>query len=298
MARRAAAKLALFICLATAAFAVARSQMLQRLSVQSFDLSADAATPRVGVPFHLVVTLRVRERVAEIENLNLPILAQLELLGDERETSSGPRGTLYRETITVVAHDPGSMGIAPATLQAIDARDGKAKEWYSNGLALSVAGTGSQMLRNGGQTALAGALAALAFVTWLFAWVLGIGFVAACVLVIVRRRTRAAPIAASPAPEEPLQRSQRDQAGDALTVLRAQRTRGAAVAVRAAIWRMAGAADGETLGDVLRRPDVRDATLRRLLVALERAAFTYDDDLAAAIDDACVELENYVGGRA
>ena len=41
------------------------------------------------MPFHLIVTLRVRERVTRIDNLELPLLAELELLGDERETQSG-----------------------------------------------------------------------------------------------------------------------------------------------------------------------------------------------------------------
>ncbi|MBV8531133.1 MAG: hypothetical protein JO104_07425, partial [Candidatus Eremiobacteraeota bacterium] len=85
---------------------------------------------------------------------------------------------------------------------------------------------------------------------------------------------------------------------DALTVLRAERTRGAAVAVRAAIWRLIGASDGETLGDVLRRPESSDATMRHLLIALERSAFTYDGDLRAAIDDACAALERYAESAA
>ena len=111
-----------------------RAAGLARLTVQSFVLAADTANPQVDVPFHLIVTLRVRERVNEVADLNLPILAELELLGDERETASTPRGTQYRETITVVAHRAGPISIAPATLQAIDARDGKAKQWFTNGL--------------------------------------------------------------------------------------------------------------------------------------------------------------------
>ncbi len=82
----------------------------------------------------------MRERVAQITNLNLPLLADVELLGDERQTLSGRDGTQYREAITVVAHHAGSLAIAPATLQAIDARDGKPKQWYTNGLTLYVGG--------------------------------------------------------------------------------------------------------------------------------------------------------------
>jgi hypothetical protein len=240
------------------------------------------------VPFRLILTLHVRERVAAIENLNLPILAQLELLGDERETASGPHGTQYRETIAVVAHAAGAIAIAPATLQAIDARDGKPKEWYTNALTLHVAGAGSHVLRTGAHLLLRVVL-----------WGLGIGCIAAVAVLLFRRRPPPA-VAAAPLRVAPLVvvRSRREQAKDALAVLRAERTRSAAVAVRAAMWRMVGASDGETLGDVLRRPESSDGTMRDLLVALERSAFTYDGDLRVAIEDACAALERYIGSAA
>ena len=60
--------------------------------------------------------------------------------------------------------------------------------------------------------------------------------------------------------------------------------------VRGAVWAMVGANDGETLGDVLKRPEAEGA-FRDLLIALERAAFTYDLDLPAAVNDACLALE-------
>jgi hypothetical protein len=277
----------------------AHGQTLARLTVESFDLGADTVAPKIDVPFHLVVTLRVRERVGEIQNIDLPILAELELLGDERETVNRPHGTLYRETITVVAHDAGSLAIAPATLLAIDARDGKAKEWYSNSLRLRVVGSGSNLLRNGGRVLLAASLVALRFFLWVLLWILGIGCVATIVLLLVRRRRLPAssPKPTSTAP--PIrERSRREQAQDALAVLRAQRSRAAAVAVRTAIWGMVGASGGETLGDVLRRPGSNDVTTRQLLIALERSAFTYDDDLRAAIEDACSALQRYVESAA
>ena len=110
-------------------------------------LSADTSAGRKSTtPFHLIVTLHVRENVMRIDNLELPLLAELELLGDERETQSGSRGTQYRETITVVAHHAGTVAIAPATLQAIDARDGKPKQCYTNQLRLHVAGAPARLL--------------------------------------------------------------------------------------------------------------------------------------------------------
>jgi hypothetical protein len=272
-----------------AAGAAARSQNLARLTVESFTLSSDTARPQIDVPFHLIVTLHVRERVLEIDNLELPILAELELLGDERQTSAGPHGTLYRETITVAAHRTGTITIAPATLQAIDARDGKPKQWYTNALRLQVGGVSREILRNDEHAA----LAVLGAVLRALLWAAGIACVAAIAVLVFRRRQPPLPLPTAPPVPEPSQapRSRREQLQDALTVLRADPTRAAAVRVRSAIWRMVGATDGETLADVLHRPEASDPRMRSLLIALERGAFTYDDDLDAAIRDACSALE-------
>jgi hypothetical protein len=297
MVRRAATVALVAAFLAPAGSALA--QGLARLTVQSFALASDTNEPRIDVPFHLILTLRVRERVGEITNVNLPILAELELLGDERETTSGPRGTQYRETITVVAHQSGAIAIAPATLQAIDARDGKPKQWYTNGLTLRVGGAPPHVLRDALHLLRNTALALF----WVLLWLLGIGCIAFAAVVIFRRRRRPAVAAPAPVPGPPppppiVERSRRQQAEDALAVLRAERSRTAAVAVRAAIWRMVGASDGETLGDVMRRPESHDQTMRQLLIALERSAFTYEDDLPRAIEDACSALERYIGAAA
>lgn len=294
MARRAAVAL---ILVAVAAIALPlRAAALARLTVQSFALSADTANPQVDVPFHLVVILRIRERVGEVADLNLPILAELELLGDERETTSTPRGTQYRETITVVAHRAGSISIGPATLQAIDARDGKAKQWFTNGLTLQVTGASPQVL-DAGARALGRAAVVL---LWVLLALAGVAVVAVVVVLVARRprRVYVAPMPPPPPPPPaplPLARSRRDLVQDALVVLRAERSRPAAVKVRAAIWQMLGASDGETLGDVLRLDEAHDEPTRSLLIALERSAFTYDDDLAQAIDDACSALDRYAG---
>jgi hypothetical protein len=281
--------------LVASAAQTARAQALARLTVESFELSSDTAQPRIDVPFHLILTLHIRERVPVIANLNLPMLAQLELLGDERETIATPRGTQYRETIGVVAHEPGTLAIAPATLQAIDARDGKPKEWYTNALTLRVAGTGSHVLRNGAELLLSGARRAIRMLLL----VLALGCIAAVALLLLRgQQPRVAVVPPQHSGPLVVVRSSREQARDALILLRAERTRAAAVRVRAAIWRMVGASDGETLGDVLRRPESSNGTMRELLVALERSAFTYDGDLRGAIDDACSSLERYIGSAA
>ena len=272
----------------------AQAQSLQRVTVNGFTLTSSAASPHVDVPFTLVVTLRVRERIAEVQNIDLPILAQLELLGDERETTSGRGGTQYRETISVVAHDAGPMTIAPATLEAIDARDGKPKEWYTNGLSLRVVGSSSAALRAGSHALFDALRATLWFLLWILIWLVGIAAIVLIVFALARRRPRVpAPV---PVPTEPPPRvvTPAQRVADALAVLRAERTRAAAVTVRNAIWQMTGASDGETLGDVLARPAAREPGMRALLIALERSAFTYDADLAAAIDDACAALGRYL----
>ena len=299
MAKRAAAGIAAALCIGALAVHSAVGQSLERFTVESFDLNADTASPRIDVPFRLTVTLRVRERVGEIQDLNLPILAQLELLGDERRTAAGPRGTLYRETISVVAHNPGPIPIGPATLQAIDARDGKAKQWYTNGLTLRVGGASTHAMESVGQVVLGAASAMLRFLFASLLFALGIGCVAVIlVLLVVRGRPRT-PTPAPPPPVTALvERTHGQQAQDALAVLRTQRSRAAAVAVRTAIWRMIGASDGETLADVLRRPEASEAAMRQLLIALERSAFTSEVDLHAAIDDACSALERYIGSGA
>jgi hypothetical protein len=295
MAKRTLASLALLAAMLFPT-AGAHGQSLQRLTVQSFVLSADTTSPHVDVPFHLVLTLHVRERVSEIENLDLPVLSGLDLLGDERETVTTPSGTQYRETVTVVAHTAGTMTISAATLQAIDARDGKPKEWFTNTLTLNIVAAPSRVLGNAASAVGAGILAALRFILWLLAWVVGIACLAAIAVLLVRRRRRVAPVApVAAAPQMPVaERSNRERAQDALAVLRTERTRAAAVSVRAAIWAMVGASDGETLGDVLRQNRSADVTLRNVLIALERSAFTYDSDLSAAIDDACSALERYI----
>ncbi len=268
------------------------AQNLQRLSVQSFVLSADTARPKVNTPFHLIVSLRVRERVTEINNIELPLLAQLELLGDQREVTSDSHGSQYREVITVVAHDAGTLAIAPATLQAIDARDGRPKQWYTNDLRL-VAGESPQRIASTVRSAFLG-------IVWIFVPVLVLVALGAVVLFAVRaaaaRPRVVAPIVVQPVASPPLpERTLRQQIEDALVVLRAERTRPSAVRVRAAVWRTIGASEGETLADVLRRPGTNEAPLRDVLIALERSAFTYDADLQPAIEDACGALERYAG---
>lgn len=277
--------------IAAAACERSAAQSLPRLTVQSLAISSDNLHPALEVPFHLIVTAHVRERVAAIDTIELPILAELELLGDVRGVQTGPSGTDYRETITVVAHHTGTIEIAPVTLQVVDARDGKPKQYYSNTLTLQVGGGALQPFAAGGSAA----AALLRILGRAALWLGGIACTVAVVALLFSRRAppipQAVPISA-PAPVPP--RSRRDQLSDAFTVLRTERDRRTAIFVRGVVWRMMGASEGETLSDVLTRQGTDDPHMNDLLVALERAAFTYDADLRAAIDRACDAFERYL----
>ncbi len=253
-------------------------------------MSSDTASPHTGVPFHLTVTLHVRENVGSIENIELPLLASLDLLGDERQVSSGPNGATYRETIAVSAHSPGALAIAPAVLQAIDARDGRAKQYTTNGLQLTVAGAAvtTPLVNPPPGSSLLWAL------VWVVFWLVVLILIVIIVVLLARRGAtadiRSAPPVVDEAPPLP-PRTLHDQLRDALLVLRADPHRLTAVSVRNAVWRAIGADEGERCLGVLRLPQAGAEPMRGLLVALERAAFTYDADIPAAIADACAALE-------
>jgi hypothetical protein len=272
--------------------APAHAQTLQHLTVTQFTLAADTNAPKLEEPFHLIVTVRVKQPVRDVENLDLPVLAELELLGDERRVTRDASGTAYREAIAVVAHHTGNIQIAPATLDAVDPRDKRAKRYFSNDLSLAVSGGVLEPLRGAG--AFAGTLfrALLTLIFWILCAAAAI-FVA---LTIFRRRRVPAPVQAPPI-DPPIQRVRdpRDFLRDGLLTLRAEPTRHSAVQVRTLARSLVGASDTETLSDVLRRPSASDARMRDVLSSLERAAFTYDSDLPTAIRAAIISLEHALG---
>ena len=268
--------------------AVVHAQSLQRLTVTQLVLSSDTSTPKMEQPFHLIITAHVREDVTELDNLDLPILAELELLGDEHTLAATPAGTTYRETITVVAHRSGTITIAPVTLDAIDVRDGKATRYSSNALTLHVAGISP--ITAAGIDVWAGVRAFFSFLVRLVLWAIGIGAVLLVLAVLVRRRPRPVPVVELP-PPTPVERDRRSILRDALDALRGDPTRAGAMRARHIVRTMVGASDLETLGDVLRRPAAADPQLREALRALERAGFTHEADLRPAVSAATAQLE-------
>ncbi len=250
----------------------AQAQSLQHVIVESFTLSADTLRARAGAPFHLLVTLRLRGRVTDIENLQLPLLASLQVLGDTRTIGSSARGTLYREVVTV-SGPGGTVAISPATFDAIDARDGKAKEYSTNPLELHIQPTATP------PRSLA-----------LLARALIVGGVATALLglFLIWRASRPRVVRREPEPKPEPERppTAQELLREALETLAADPTRRGALRARNAVRRMVGARDGETLADVIDRAAQLDRRLVIALPALERAAFTDDEDLAGAISGA------------
>ncbi|MGB6987381.1 MAG: hypothetical protein WBD74_15520, partial [Candidatus Aquilonibacter sp.] len=195
---------------------------MQRLRVTQLTLAADTTMPRIEVPFHLVVTAHVRERISELDNLDLPILAELELLGDEHTLVASQTGSTYRETITVVAHHSGAITIAPVTLDAIDARNGKPTRFSSNSLVLHVAGPSAAIVATVDAWHSIGSVFGVLFRALL--WVLGIGVVLFIFAALVRRRPLATPTPlVTLAPPKPVIVDPKARLREALEVLRGNR---------------------------------------------------------------------------
>lgn len=238
-------------------------------------LASDTSRPAVGVPFDLIVTIRVRENVAALDNVVLPSFSGPEELGDERVVSHGSGGTLYRETLRLVAHSRGELPVGPAYLDAIDARDGKPKRFLSNSLMLRVEG-GALLNPWSGLQNVAKAFGELIFIT----------AVVVSMAMLFRRRRPAAPVTIAPAvqaaPATPhVSIETRLQA--ALEMLAARPTRESLRNVRALLWEYAGVPAGSTLADALSATDDAPAHVRAMLAAVERATFVEDWQFADAV---------------
>lgn len=277
------------IVLVVSAFnTVVRAQSLQRLTVTQLALSADTSTPHIEVPFHLVITAHVHQRVTELDNLDLPILAELELLGDEHTLVAQGNGTTYRETITVVAHHSGAITIAPVTLDVTDARTGRNLRYSSNSLTLHVGGPSAVIAAAG--NAWGGLQALLAALLRLVLILAGIAAIVLLLAALIRRRPAPAPVVTL-APPTPVVRDTRAQLRQALAVLQNDPRRAGAMRARHIVRAIVGATDVETLADVLRRPLATDPEMRSLLRALERAGFTHDADVTRAVEASIAQLE-------
>ena len=279
MARRLIALVAFFLI----ATPFALAQQLQRLHVRSFTLTSDTLKPQVDVPFNVTLTIRLAEDVSRVQNVYLPAFIGPEELGDERQLSHSRAGTLYHETLRLVAHARGPLTIGSAYLDAVDACDGKPKRFVSNDLQL-FAGASPALDAWHPLRLIALALAAM---------VAAVALAAGILKMIARAPARPAPVPAEPLPAEPPPQTP-NTLDAALAQLRARRDRDAVLRVRSALWHIAGAKEGQTLADVLSRPEAIDEGLRRLLVAVERAAFIEEDRMAEAIDGVLTQREGSI----
>jgi len=250
-------------------------------------MSAQPVSPEIGHTFSLRIVLAVRGYVRRIDNVTLPILSQLALRGDERSIGHANGESIYRETLTVRAERTGNIELAPATLDAIDARTGKAEQYSSNALTIIVRGGALQPFATVG-SAVGGFIPIVERIALVLAIAFAAALLAAFWLLYLRRPPRAEkPTLAPeivPEPVEPGKEATREERlRDAALVLRAEPTRAVVRSVRIAVRSLVGATAKETLSDVLSRLGEADLDLAPLLRALERAAFTTDDDLQNAI---------------
>ena len=251
----------------------AHAELLQRLHVLGFKVTSDTMRPRVGAPFHITLTIHLREHITQLQYVSPPTYFGLESLGDQRHlTQLRDGGSIYQETLTLVAHKPGPTAIGSAYLDAVDLRDSKTKRFFSNDLVLNVMGNAFPNARN----TISALLLAIFALLILAAAVFAIG-------ILRRRRVARAEIVL-----QPLVSSPRAAIGvdDALAELRIRRDRPSVLCVREALWHIAGASDGETLDDVLQHQEVRSDGLSRILISIEHAAFIDDAHLQRAIDNA------------
>lgn len=260
----------LFVCVA----GTSHAELLQRFHVLGFRITSDTPRPQVGVPFHVTLTVHVRERVTQLQYVSLPTFSGLESLGSQQHLTQGAGGSVYTETLTLVAHRPGPVAIGSSYLDAVDLHDGKTKRFISNNLILSVIGA---------------APARVTFRTSLLI-ILGLLLLAAAIVAIQRmlRRRRHRPTDSEPEEspiETPMPAPEIDFC-EALANLRTRRDRSSVLHVREALRSIAGATQTETLGDLLQHVPANGENLRPILIAIEQAAFVHDTRLQQSIDDA------------
>jgi hypothetical protein len=280
IARLLSAVLALTIA-AAPGFAVAQS--LARLGVRSFEMTADRYDVRVGETVHLRITALLSGRIDRLNNVTLPDLSGFDLLGDERSCyPDTDGGTRCVEVMAISPQQSGDLTIAPATLDAIDARTGKPSRFATGNITIRVEADPEGWLSSW--------LAAFGSVFWPLLRLAGIVVLAGIALAAIAwafgRPRVPAPLAATPLVEA-AQPPATDDFGLLIARLAAEPTRANVVAVREALWRRIGAHPDETFGDLLaRKAHGEDRELLATMRAIERAAFCEQERLVEAIQDA------------
>jgi hypothetical protein len=260
--------------------AVARAQALDTLHVRSFNMSSDTARPQVGQPFRLTISAHVDEQVAQLDNVTLPDLSAFDSGADERRCMATSRGTDCSETIVLVPKAAGTVTIASATMDAIDATDKKPSRFATNSVKLQI-GAAPPSFGGGPTTDYLSDLFWNTFRAFVFLLALAV-----VLWYLLYRLTRprapkvAAPIVAAPPPAPAAAAPVADfesQFRALVEALRAEPTRPRALAVRHALRFALGAQEKETLADLVRRNAAGDRPQRiTALRAIERASFCED----------------------
>ncbi|HEY0396401.1 MAG TPA: hypothetical protein VGD01_18135 [Candidatus Elarobacter sp.] len=264
------------IALALAASPPVPALALRKLHIDALGMRADRTRVNVGEVFHLAIHARVRERVGALDELIVPDVGTMQLLGDERSVTSAAGGTDVVETLTLEPVQSGTFTFAGAYLDVLDARSGKPTRFSANPVRVVVESPGAfygnawsalRSLLIGTAVALAAVLASVAVA-----------------IALVRTRRRRQPPAAPAAPvavaAPPPSRTPRDVVADALRAYRTSPANGSLMALRNALFAAAGARAGATLRDALAATP--DHGLRTALIAAERAAFGPDFARGAA----------------
>jgi len=266
--------------------AQASAQTLARLHVRSFVMTAEPKSLHVGDTLRLRIVTHVDENVGQLDNVTLPDLSGFDSLGDERACSSSGHGTECTEILALSPTETGDRTIAPTTLDAIDARNGKPSHFATNPVTIHVIGAAPQP--NGVTRALIDDLLKPIAILIL------VGAAAYALLWGFGRRPRPKPALPRPVPQVVAPPAPVDPLPPLIAALAAERTRPRVLAVRDEIRRRVGAREDETLGDLLRRRAAGDdRALVDVLRAVERASFVDDDRLPGAIDEALAALSNW-----
>jgi hypothetical protein len=246
----------------------ARAASLRTLHVDALSMRADRARVNVGEVFHLAIHVRVRERVAALDELVVPDVGTMKLEGDERHVSSSPAGTDVVETLTLEPTAVGAFTFKGAYLDAIDARTRKPSRFTANTVRVVVGTPVPDLLTMFGP---------------IWRLMIGIMLAGSAVLLVLallitvirmrRRKPAAVPVqAAVPAPPPPA-RTPRDEVADALRAYRTAPANGSLTRLRGALFVAAGSNAGATLRDALAVAGASDHMLRSALMAAERTAF-------------------------
>jgi hypothetical protein len=267
---RAAFGLAILFALPAVAGAQAS---LRALHVRDLSMRADKTHVRVHEPFHLAIHVHVNENVAALDELVIPDVGTMQMLGDERHTTHSAGGTDVVETLTLEPALAGRFTFTPAYLDAIDARDRRPKRFSANRPVTVVVDAGAPLtegLGNALRQLAAGVLVAIGA---------GIAIVALIALARRRRRRRERPVVPAPPPAAVVQpplaapppSTPRDAVAAALRAYRVAPAAAALSALRAALFAAAGVTNGVTLRDALAATN--DHGLRGALLAAERTMF-------------------------